>query len=820
VTDIVDPLATTKEKESIYQMTGVVKLFKHRKPHPDADKPVFIEIPGIFVPSVPYLLSNVEAFVSQVDERDRWNLHYSLCHCDENAPGRVMTEQEVIPFDIDGANIERIDDYLSFFIKETGLDAMKIAYGISGAGIHIVVRVAPFKEDYITKTKMGYHELCTKIEGNFGNYGLSGSFDRLVYSKNHTLRLPQTINRKEGRPDLMCYLLRNTLAVQSLDLTKWDTGERAPGEEKKKAKKPKHMPQPAIDKEAILAETGCAFLRRCFQNQNDTNEADWYAALGVMAFSKGGRESCHLMSEQHGGYTFEATEAKINQILEKQTGPRTCANIALQCAECATCPHYTKVTTPLQIHGDGWIASEENGFWIDVFNAKGQVVKQTPDYAGLLMAYNREAPYKTIPQGIVFKWTGKHWKEVEDVTIKAWCTGVMKPEPLSHVFDEFHKQVKVRNITDLEFFSPINYPGLVNMDNGIYNIETNEVIPHSQSYGFPSVLPYAYNPTAECPRFYRYLQETLNNDKEIIDLVCEYIGYILSAANPAIMPHFMVLSGSGANGKSVLLDTIAALVGKDNCTHLSMSDMADAAMRPMLIGKLANLSTENSDEKNLNSENMKLLTSGEAITAHIMYKNRIVFKPVAKHIFACNSIPRTNDTSNGLYRRMLIVPFDRTFAPHEQDRGLTKYLIENELPGIFNLCITKWKIALSKKQFTIPARVVEENADYQISSNSVAFWYQEKITLVPVIDPPSLASMPKHWYTNEEILALYKSFCQENNMTPFYGQKFWGFIRQVMGTAEFKARCARKLIAGNRCRVVMGLKIDGVPEKSTYGGIN
>ena len=45
--EITDPLAPSKELPSIYQMGGVVKLFKHRLPHPYASEPVFIELPGI-----------------------------------------------------------------------------------------------------------------------------------------------------------------------------------------------------------------------------------------------------------------------------------------------------------------------------------------------------------------------------------------------------------------------------------------------------------------------------------------------------------------------------------------------------------------------------------------------------------------------------------------------------------------------------------------------------------------------------------------------------------------------------------------------------
>src|SRR5690606_16817975 len=104
--------------------------------------------------------------------------------------------------------------------------------------------------------------------------------------------------------------------------------------------------------------------------------------------------------------------------------------------------------------------------------------------------------------------------------------------------------------------------------------------------------------------------------------------------------------------------------------------------RAMLANKLLNYATEINGK--LETSTFKQLVSGEPVEARLPYGEPFTLTNYAKLIFNCNELPKDVEQTHAYFRRFLIVPFEVTIPGTEQDKELSKKIIESELSGVFN----------------------------------------------------------------------------------------------------------------------------------------
>ena len=250
----------------------------------------------------------------------------------------------------------------------------------------------------------------------------------------------------------------------------------------------------------------------------------------------------------------------------------------------------------------------------------------------------------------------------------------------------------------------------INFRNGTLNLKTMSLVKHDWKDYFRYVLPYDYNPGADCPMFRRYLDEVMP-EKEAQDVLAEYIGWLFI---PELkLEKVLFLYGSGCNGKSVFVEIIEALVGKDNVSHESLSDLCGeygANSRANLAGKLLNTCSDVAPNA-FAGDLFKRLASQEPISMKTLYKDVITTDEYARMLFCLNELPRTNDISNGFYRRFLIAPFQVEIPKARIDPELSRKIITQELPGIMNWVLEGRKRLVMNKRFTespVMNRALEE----------------------------------------------------------------------------------------------------------------
>jgi putative DNA primase/helicase len=224
----------------------------------------------------------------------------------------------------------------------------------------------------------------------------------------------------------------------------------------------------------------------------------------------------------------------------------------------------------------------------------------------------------------------------------------------------------------------INY---LTLQNGLYKLDEAKIIPHTPEIYTTNLLPYDYDPTAKCSRFLQFLEEIFMGDKEKIEFIQEAVGYAFHKSIPT--PAIFFLVGTGNNGKSVFINTISNLVGKNNTSNVSFNKLSQEYYVLDLFQKMINISGETPHGKQFNTDMLKQVVAGDWVTGRRPYMEPMKFRPYAKHYLAMNQAPIITDNSYGMWRRIWLIPFPRTFTDREMDRNLESKLAL-ELSGIFN----------------------------------------------------------------------------------------------------------------------------------------
>jgi len=251
-------------------------------------------------------------------------------------------------------------------------------------------------------------------------------------------------------------------------------------------------------------------------------------------------------------------------------------------------------------------------------------------------------------------------------------------------------------------------------------------------------------------------------DESSQKILSEFLGYVFIRGGAVKEEKALILYGTGANGKSVFFEVVNALLGSENTCNYSLRSLTDKEgyYRAKLANKLVNYASEINTK--LEANLFKQLISGEPVEARVPYCPPFILKDYARFIFNCNQLPRDVEHTNAYFRRFLIVPFDVTIPPNEQDKELHTKIINKELAGVFNWVLEGLQRLLKQKGFTHSEAVEKAVEDYKIQSDSVKLFikeneYEKRVdnyTLMPTL------------YTT------YKIFCMDGGFKPVNKRNF------------------------------------------------
>lgn len=262
--------------------------------------------------------------------------------------------------------------------------------------------------------------------------------------------------------------------------------------------------------------------------------------------------------------------------------------------------------------------------------------------------------------------------------------------------------------------------------NGIYNIVERTLQPFSPEIVVTNKIDHDYNPAAECELVDRTLEKLACGDSEIVQLLCEAVGYTFYRRNE-LRKAFM-LTGEKKNGKSTFLAMVKTLLGDDNTAALDLEELNLQFSPASLFGKLANIGDDISDEFIKNPARFKKIVSGDRIRGEFKGKNEFFFDPYCKLFFSANNIPRIKDKSGAVIDRLIIIPFNATFSKDDPDYDpYIKYKLiqEDAIERLIVLALEGLDRVLQNQCFTTSGKAQKELEEYEINNNPILLFFAE-----------------------------------------------------------------------------------------------
>jgi len=267
---------------------------------------------------------------------------------------------------------------------------------------------------------------------------------------------------------------------------------------------------------------------------------------------------------------------------------------------------------------------------------------------------------------------------------------------------------------------------LITMENGILDIDavfrgrdpSEFVIEHSPDWFSTIKLGYAFDENADCPLWEEYLARTFDNDSERIQLVQEWAGYLFTHGNSE--QKFLSLEGEGGNGKTVFMAAMTAMIGRQNISSVPLEKFGGRFDLYNTIGKMVNICGDVGEIDRVAEGQLKDFTGGGSLLFDRKGIEPVEAIPSAKLMMSWNTRPRFRDRSHGLWRRLLLVPFNRRVPEEEKISGMTDpdwWIRQGEVAGILLWAIAGLHRLKRNGKFTMPKVSREAIDDYVLDSN-------------------------------------------------------------------------------------------------------
>jgi putative DNA primase/helicase len=312
-------------------------------------------------------------------------------------------------------------------------------------------------------------------------------------------------------------------------------------------------------------------------------------------------------------------------------------------------------------------------------------------------------------------------------------------------------------------------PMLLNTPNGTVDLRSGELRPHRPSDRLTRLAGAGFDPSAVCPRFEAFLNEVFGGDAELIGFVQRLFGLCLTAdVREQFLPIF---HGNGANGKSVLVDTVMSVMGdyadvappgllEDRGRDEHPTEIAD------LMGKRLVVSSETEDGTKLKLQLVKRLTGDSVLKGRFMRQDYFSFPRTHKTILVTNNRPQIGEDTEAVWRRIVLVPFLVTIPPEKRDATLGETL-RGEAPGILAWMVRgchEW----IRNGLNTPGSIMAATNGYRSDEDCVGRFLADRC----VVGLPADDGDPEYFTPWRVLYAEYQQWSEEAGVRPFDAARF------------------------------------------------
>lgn len=366
---------------------------------------------------------------------------------------------------------------------------------------------------------------------------------------------------------------------------------------------------------------------------------------------------------------------------------------------------------------------------------------------------------------------------------KADQSGARLKTIISHlIYPKFIKSSVLKRIYDRFFcdialeisFEELNcYPShWICFQNGMYDCKEKKLLPHDPKYRAINQIPHEYHPEKiherkQIEKFLNFICPNLDSR----EMLLQFIGYCLT--KDVRQQKFLVLNGEGGSGKSTLIRLIEAVIGSQNTSNISLTDLQQRFASFGLIGKLLNSCADLEIAALEDTAMIKKVLGEDTLRAEQKGRDAVSFKNYAKLIFSTNELPVVkSEKTKGFYRRLLVLPMNH--VPEKKNPNLLNELLQ-EIDYFLWLSVQALKRMYEKEVIVISAESEKTVAQLRMDSDTVQAFLMEEC----VLEDGSRSE-------RTELYNRYEEYCTYNDRQSLTKNNFYKNLR-LKGYKDFKS---------------------------------
>jgi putative DNA primase/helicase len=335
------------------------------------------------------------------------------------------------------------------------------------------------------------------------------------------------------------------------------------------------------------------------------------------------------------------------------------------------------------------------------------------------------------------------------------------------------REIMLKEAKDFDFVDSTMWDSrgeLINLQNGVYNLETHEFLPHSPEYLLTKIANATYNPEAKSKDWEKFISEvTQSKDKERYLQVKFGYGMTTDTQEESMD---IIYGRSTRNGKSTVLETISYTLGTyaQNVNPETLAQKPRDSRSPSedvarLNGCRFLVCPEPPKRMVFDVARVKTFIGRDTLTARNLYEKSFEFVPCFKLFMNTNYLPVVTDDTLFSSGRVRVITFDRHFEENEQDKTLKDRLQTPEnISGIFNWILEGLKI-YQNEGIIVPECVKEATKEYRESQDKINQFISD-----------TLEENPDGVMTITNVYPEYVKWCQNNG---YFSEKKTLFIDEL-----------------------------------------